>query len=617
MNRREPDVLLIDQPLLDAYTEAYRRGDGGDPESWLKDRSPEKIAGVDTLRTLGLLIRHRDTIDFHDPITSPELSDDDPTPTIDPQASPFRSPIMSDPSIKLDDHEASFISLRNWLRTHQIELLWPLDADKGGMGEIFLAWHQVMKCELVVKKPRNSRNVQRFHREIELHSKLRGHSRIAIARTSMLYWDVPLLIIDYVPGPSLRRHLKLAGRLPWPEATDYVRQAALGLGHAHASGIIHRDVKPGNLVRSVRDGLLSVIDWGLALDRENPRDHDEKLTQAGCTLGTPAYCAPEQAHDPSSATAASDLYGLGCTWFELISGKPPFQGDHRELRKDHARTPVPPLAVELEVPERIEEILRKLLEKKPEHRYQTATELIDALDHALPRVNEKPRVIRRLKPWLSAAAVLILAFLAWRAWPSSQKPAVVDLVIQLSDPSGKTGRTGLIGSQVFEATEGQDLTIRADLTTPAYSYLIAFHPNGRMELCAPIDEFARPAHEASTSYPPSGQVKSVFKFEDGLGLQAFAVVVSRSALPSFQEWKAKADRPHWKSVKEFEPGLVWSSDGRDIKIIQAKAKDDDRGTGHRARGARGAVADLTEWLKATPGVDAVLVKAFAVVPSKP
>jgi hypothetical protein len=599
----------VGHELIDAYANALSRGEAGDPAPWLLGRSPlsrPAPADIDALRAVSLLIRHRGAT---------TLSVRSPGPAA-PNAKP-RKPSMSDPSDLRAEMQGPSNYDPEWLRSHQLQWLGFLDVLEGGMGAVELAWHLKLKQEVVLKMAREEYLEERFHREIEVHAKLGGHANISVVRTALTHRDASVLVVDYVPGPSLRRHVESNGPMPWPEASDCVRQAAQGLAHAHSRGVIHRDVKSSNLVRSASDHAVSVIDWGLALDLERAQS-DERVTRVGFALGTADYCAPEQAADSRSATARSDLYGLGCTWYELLTGEPPFSGFGRTVQNAHAATPVSPLPVELGVPEAVEKVLMKLLEKNPQRRYESAEAFIQALDQAQHGV-----VKNSAPPWkalAAVAAVVVVLLAAWKFWPvgpqSSGPPAVSDLIIEVADPGGKPGRTGTLGATIFEACEGDEVTIRAELTTPGYAYLIAFRPDGRMDLCAPTSESAQPGLDRSPSYPPSGDTKSVFGLQDGEGLQAFAVVVSHSPLPAFKESLAKAGPAPWHRVKELEPGLVWRSDGRAIKVLQQDKSDDDRGAGHRTRGARGAVADITDWLKSFPGVDAVEVKAFAVIPPK-
>jgi hypothetical protein len=439
-----------------------------------------------------------------------------------------------------------------------------------------------------------------------------------------------VLVVDYIPGLSLRKWVEKNGPLPWREACACIRQAALGLGHAHAKGVVHRDVKPSNLMRSERDDGVSVIDWGLALDRQSAPRRGEAVSIPGQVLGTPEYLAPEQSANASAATAQSDFYGLGCTWYELLTGSPPFQGEAGQLAFAHARTPVPALPAELGVPEAVETILRKLLEKKPEDRYQSAEALIEALDQVLgrpaPTITPTPMLMRdrfpgpRRRLWLAATAI-VLGAAGWRyrgvLWsPEPPIPAIRDLIIELSDTSPQPTRSGKLGATTFVAHRGDQVTLRASLSTRAYCYLLSFRPDGAMEVWAPPDETTRPDATAKPQYP-AGRLTEVIELGHGAGLQAFAVVASRRALPEFRTWRKAQGQPPWGRATPAEAGIVWRCDGRRVETMTPAGIEVDRGTGTMPRGASGAVAALAEWLGSRPGIDAVFIKAFAVQPDEP
>src|SRR5262249_19919091 len=161
--------------------------------------------------------------------------------------------------------------------------------------------------------------------EIELQNKLGAHPQIVAVKNAGQFEGRYYLMMEYVPGLDLGRYVKEHGPLPWQEACDSIRQAALGLTHAHDRGGVHRDLQPRNLIRTEVDGSIKILDWGLArrLDQASA-DEDARLTQPGTTVGTPDYMAPEQFSDPATVGPASDLYSLGCTLYELLTGHPPF-----------------------------------------------------------------------------------------------------------------------------------------------------------------------------------------------------------------------------------------------------------------------------------------------------
>src|SRR5262249_29946852 len=155
---------------------------------------------------------------------------------------------------------------------------------------------------------------------------------------------------EYVEGRSLADLVSERGPLPAAEACEYARQAALGLQHAHEQGMVHRDVKPHNLMRTP-DGTVKILDFGLARLARTPEeplstraDAAAGLTGAGTVMGTAEYVAPEQATDPRIADIRADIYSLGCTLFHLLTGRPPFEGSTvPEKIARHASAPLPPL----------------------------------------------------------------------------------------------------------------------------------------------------------------------------------------------------------------------------------------------------------------------------------
>src|SRR5262249_12259469 len=137
------------------------------------------------------------------------------------------------------------------------------------------------------------------------------------------------LAMEYLGGSDLRKLLAQVGRFPVAQACEYARQAALGLQHAHEHGLVHRDVKPANLLVSAPGGRVKILDLGLV--RRQPsamtgRESDLAATWEGSLVGTADYMAPEQARNPRSVDIRADLYSLGCTLYELIAGRPPFDG---------------------------------------------------------------------------------------------------------------------------------------------------------------------------------------------------------------------------------------------------------------------------------------------------
>jgi serine/threonine-protein kinase len=258
---------------------------------------------------------------------------------------------------------------------------------EGGMGQIFKARHQLMNRLVAVKVIRKERladpdAVQRFRREIQMAGQLAGHPHIVIAHDACQIGDTHLLVMEYIEGVDLSRLVRRSGPLPVAQAAAYIRQAALGLQHAHERGLVHRDVKPSNLLVTAQGSTVKVLDMGLArsLGGGAPAAlHD--LTQSGTVVGTPDYIAPEQSLDPRRADIRADIYSLGCTFYFMLAGKPPFpEGTLAQKLLWHQQ--VEPPALELsrsDVPAAVSAIIRRMMAKRPEDRYDTPAAVADAL----------------------------------------------------------------------------------------------------------------------------------------------------------------------------------------------------------------------------------------------
>ena len=249
----------------------------------------------------------------------------------------------------------------------------------GGMGRVFKAKHRRMDrlVALKVLPPavmKDSKAVQRFHREVKAAAKL-FHPNVVAAYDAGEQDGVHYLVMEYVDGQVLSRIVKDHGPLSAEKAVDYALQIARGLEYAHSREVIHRDVKPGNLI-CAEDGTIKVVDFGLARFSSAG-----ELTQSGTILGTVFYMSPEQITDPSGVDSRCDIYSLGCTLFYLLTGQPPFTGGIVDAIRAHQEEP-PPLLRDLKegIPPQLEVIVQKTLAKRPLDRHQSMGELIADLE---------------------------------------------------------------------------------------------------------------------------------------------------------------------------------------------------------------------------------------------
>jgi serine/threonine protein kinase len=217
---------------------------------------------------------------------------------------------------------------------------------------------------------------------------------IVMAYDAGEHHGVHFLAMEYVEGKDLSSLVKERGRLEVRQALDCVLQAAKGLAYAHRQGVIHRDIKPGNLLLD-KEGTVKILDMGLArLGPGGPAQGPgtERLTQSGAALGTCDYMAPEQAYDTHRADERSDIYSLGCTLYRLLTGDPPYSREtlvqiliaHREARIPSLRDVRP------EVPEQADAVFQKMVAKEPEDRQQSMPEVISDLEGCLAIMARPP-----------------------------------------------------------------------------------------------------------------------------------------------------------------------------------------------------------------------------------
>ena len=270
---------------------------------------------------------------------------------------------------------------------------------RGGMGVVYLAHNDLMRRDEVLKimglhiiaRPGV---MDRFLGEIRAVAGLR-HPNIVAAYTAFRGGESLVFAMEYVEGLDLARMVRARGPMPVANACSYVQQAALGLQHAHERGLVHRDIKPGNLMLS-RHGdraVIKVLDFGLAkAGRENkviplslgdapPMGREATLTLAGQMLGTPDFIAPEQIDDARSADIRADIYSLGCTLYYLLSGSPPFQGAtlYDVLQAQHSVDARLLNLVRPEVPSELAALVAKMMAKEPKRRFQTPDEVAKSL----------------------------------------------------------------------------------------------------------------------------------------------------------------------------------------------------------------------------------------------
>lgn len=262
------------------------------------------------------------------------------------------------------------------------ELLKPLGG--GAFGTVYLArgllLHRFVAVKVLKDVYRTDMDVKaRFLQEMRAIGQLQAHPHVVHALQAAEESGTLFLVMEYVVGTDLNQIVKKQGALPVAEACDLIRQAALGLDYIHQHGLIHRDVKPANLILAT-DGRVKVLDLGLARLLEQPAG-DDRQTSSGHIMGTIDYMAPEQARDPRQADRRADVYSLGCTLYRLLTGQVPFPGDNRldKIDAHRGKAPVPLSNFRKDVPPEVQALVGRMMAKHPNDRPQTAREVAEQL----------------------------------------------------------------------------------------------------------------------------------------------------------------------------------------------------------------------------------------------
>lgn len=283
----------------------------------------------------------------------------------------------------------------------QYRLLSPVG--RGGMGHVFRAKDDrtgaIVAIKVMSRKlTGNQTLVNRFRREIRASSLLNSRHIVRTLDAGRV-GKVDFMVMEYVNGDQLDRIVTRVGSIPIAVACDIIRQAALGLQHAHERQMVHRDIKPGNLIVDwTADGLgvVKIMDMGLV--RLESDEEERTVTRAGQVMGTPDYMSPEQGWDTATVDIRSDIYSLGCTFFRLLTGRVPFPGDNplQVLMARCSRDCPSARTLRADIPEAIDAILRRMTLRDPSSRFQTPQEVAAALEpHGTPLSIEGLRMVMK------------------------------------------------------------------------------------------------------------------------------------------------------------------------------------------------------------------------------
>jgi len=331
---------------------------------------------------------------------------------------------------------------------------------RGGMARVYLARDLKHGRDVAIKviRPELSASLghDRFLREIEIAARLR-HPNIVPLYDSGEVGGALYFVMPYEEGPSLRERLGKDGALPIADAMGVLRDIARALAYAHEHGVMHRDVKPDNVMLS--GGAAVVADFGIAkaVGAALTDGHGQTLTQGGAAIGTPAYMAPEQAVGDPSTDHRADIYSFGCVAYELFAGKPPFHGrpTHQIIAAHVGTTPVPVTDLRPSVSASVARLIAQCLEKNPDARPQNARELLSVLDEttassaALSSTRiAAPRATPAVR-WVGLAlATALVATVVYLATPSP-RPLITLAVLPFGNMGADTS-LDFVGAQLAE-----------------------------------------------------------------------------------------------------------------------------------------------------------------------
>jgi serine/threonine-protein kinase len=254
---------------------------------------------------------------------------------------------------------------------------------EGGMGKVYKARHIISRrmeaLKILLPDVASTAGLtDRFLREIRVLASL-DHPNIAALHTAVRVDNQLVMVLEFVDGITLEQKLK-QGRIPVPQATNYIIQVLSALEYAHAQGVIHRDIKPANMMLSP-SGVVKLMDFGIAKG-----GMDQRLTVTGMTLGSVYYMSPEQIEGAGNLDARADIYALGVSLYELVTGARPFEGNSQfAIMAAHMeKAPVPPIVLNPGLPEMLSEAILMAVDRERGERFQTAA----AFRKALARVSE-------------------------------------------------------------------------------------------------------------------------------------------------------------------------------------------------------------------------------------
>ena len=328
------------------------------------------------------------------------------------------------------------------------------ELEGGGMSRVFMASDRALGRKVVIKvlPPDLAAGVnrERFQREIQLAAQLQHPHIVPLlmaGEEGRLLW----YIMPYIDGESLRTAIERRGRLPVRDVLRILTDVTEALAFAHGRGVIHRDIKPGNVLMQGTHALVTDFGVAKALSAALPRGSG---TTSGMAIGTPSYMAPEQLAADPSADHRADIYALGLLGYELLSGQAPFGGlsPRETMASQLTRMPTPLEKLNPEVPAGLARIITRSLEKDPDKRYASADELLRALEDVSLSGAHRVRAVSTSRAWGVAALLTVAAFAAWALMPGRGQPPL---------PAGDTLS---VGDTLNNVVPGRDSAVTVTVT---------------------------------------------------------------------------------------------------------------------------------------------------------
>jgi serine/threonine protein kinase len=528
---------------------------------------------------------------------------------------------------------------------------------EGGMGMVLKGEQLSLSRPVALKVMKPDRAASpharaRFKREARAAAAVE-HPRIVIIYTVGEFNGTPFIAMPLMKGQSLASQLLEQKPLPLAEGVRYAREMAEGLAAAHVRNLIHRDIKPENVwLEETPDGVhVRLLDFGLV-----SCDEGEQLSHTNAVIGTPAYMAPEQA-EGRKVDARADLFSLGCVLYQMTTGRRAFSGPSTMavLLAVANHNPSSAGTLKANIPANLSALIDRLLSKNAEGRPASAAAVVSALRDIERGLTVDRRTIEKEEPvptnearadprrsrrgWMIGAGI-VLAGIALVCWVSSRTPRTNSDATR-STPDTKAGvqvdpppdaaksefrvkaielkhyqtledgkhrqLIGLLGKESFTPAKDDCVTIETRLSRPGYGYLLAFRPDGKFDLCVPVDENEPPRITNAIVYHPTN-ADEAYELKEGTGLWVFAVVASETQLPPFNEWKGKLIMSNvWKPTPAL-PGTLWVDDGVWMETRTAGGVyPTNRGLGAKLEGPEQSVKAITDWLRAAGIGEGVMV----------